>query len=153
MTFNTSVRVCVWACVWSYAHCCACILFYVLSSFHFRLFPALKVIEMPGHGPVFVCVCACAPYCNSLILNTVYLFLQSLSSLFPVFSIYQPFTELKTPRRRYERIFYYSLRTPATLFLPVFYLLSFQWASAPVIVEWLCVNMPVKDNSQANDIF
>lgn len=74
VTFNTSV--------YTIVHCWACVLPYVIIF----SFPALKVREMPGRGPNSLQMCVCVHlHSNSLILNTAYIFLPSLSSPFPVF--------------------------------------------------------------------
>ena len=145
-----------------HVHCCAHVLFYALSSFHFRLLPVLKVIEMPGHGPkslqmcvhhvcgcIFICVCVCVCLCvcactynNSLILNTAYLPLQSLSSLFPVFLHISAIYRVENPEWQMRMEFYYSPHILALLFLslsllhPVFHL-SFYIASMRVIAEYV----------------
>lgn len=122
-----------------YAHFCACVLFYALSSFHFRLSPALKVTAR-----VCVCVCLCvcvlATYCNSLILNAAYLFLQSPSSLFPVFLYVSAISRVENSEQQIWKIFfnhyYHTSHTAATLFLPACHLLSFQLAAVCLILEW-----------------
>lgn len=73
-----------------YVHCWACVLFYALSSFYARIacFESYidKTMAFCVRARVLLCVCvhACR-LARFLILNTAYHFLQSLSSLFPVF--------------------------------------------------------------------
>lgn len=80
---------------------CACVLFYALSSFHFRLSPALKVT-------VRVCVCVCVSLRPTVILSfsTQPISSSNHSHLYFLFSsMYQLFQELKTQSSRYERFF------------------------------------------------
>lgn len=107
-------------CVRFYVRCRACVLFYVLSSFHFRISPALKVIyTRPPHSPsVFLGLCAflCVPtaFCSRVCMTFVYVLAQKVPFFirpsaptnhfhlyFLFFSIYQLFTELKPLSPRY----------------------------------------------------
>lgn len=106
--------------------------YFMLSSFHFRLLPSLGVVEVPGRGPKSSPVCVDAYVyvhsdCNSLLLNVAHLFLPSLSSLFPVFSVYQLLRELTTQACRYGRDFIILLILQLLLHLLPFFKVSSVW--------------------------
>lgn len=101
----TQVCICVFVhlCVQPCAHFCACVLFYALSSFHFRLLPALKVMACTCS-----CVCVCLRPTVILPFSTQPIASSNHSHLYFLFSsMYQLFQELKTQSSRYERFFFF----------------------------------------------
>lgn len=150
-------------------HCCACVLFYVLSPFHFRMSPALKVIyTRPQHSPcvfLFVCLltifCVCVCVCDMLAQKVSFLILQGSVSnhshlYFLFFSIYQLFTELKTLSSRYGwnllLVSSYTSRVTSASIYPIPSTVAFFFASVHIAVEcaymkpglqppsWTCVD-------------